>query len=59
MKNKDEDYLLDRIRYSDKVDMQKVLKAAAKLGNENKEQKQKSCVIAWQAIPDPFKRRQE
>lgn len=58
MKNKEEDYLLDKLRYSDKVDMNKVMQAAAKLSNSNKDKEPQQCVIAWEAIPDPFKKRQ-
>lgn len=53
-RNSEEDYLLDRLRYHEKVDMEKVMKAAAKIKeNEAEKEKQKNIII-WEAIPNPF-----
>ena len=60
MTSKDEeDFLLDRLRHHEKVDMEKVMKAAAKIKEVEAEKQSQKQIIMWEAIPDPFRNDQQ
>lgn len=55
MSKTNEDHLLDRLRYHEKVNMEKVMKAAAKLKENENQKKQSQTMLVWDALPNPFK----